>query len=135
MLIVPDIVVRESVRQAVATSDDTVLEYASPAEALKALEVFQADCVVLAANFPTQDVFLTIRSIRKRLPKSRIITVNCFNEQEMRQATAEAGSNAFINAHDLSRIFLLASPDRLVSPSVVPVTMVPEKSPRKTARL
>ena len=108
-----DAVARKHVRRSAAGPLDTVLEFASPEEAFKVLDVFQPDCVVLGIHCPPPDAFQAIRAIRKKQPEVRVVAVNHFNEQKIQQAANAAGADSYVTAENLSELFLLAAPERL----------------------
>ena len=114
---------RHRVRQAAASPLDTVLEFATPAEALKVLDAFQPDCVMLGVTCPPPNTFNAIRSIRKKMPEVRVLAVNSYHDAEMRRAAAEAGASGYVTAQDLSQLYLLAAPERLAD-DVPPRTSV-----------
>ena len=69
LMIVDDrAIARHLVRQAATMAHDTVLECATPAEAIKALGVFQPDCVLMGISCPAPGAFQAIKSIRKSHP-------------------------------------------------------------------
>ena len=104
---------RHRVRQAAASPLDTVLEFATTDEALKVLDAFQPDCVMLGVTCPPPNTFNAIRSIRKKMPEVRVVAVNNFSEVEMRQAATAAGASGYVTAEDLSQLYMLAAPERL----------------------
>ena len=113
MIIDDHLASRQLVRQASATSLDTVLEFASPEEAMKVLHAFQPDCVMLGISCPPPRARDVIRDIRKKMPEVRVLAVNNLPESEMRQAVANAGANGCVSLENLSELFLLAAPERL----------------------
>ncbi len=114
-------VARHLLRRAAASPLDTVLECASPDEALKLLGTFQPDCVLLGITCPPPAAWEPIKIIRKHHPQVRIVAVNQFDEREMRCAASEAGASGYVSTENLSELFLLAAPERLASESVTPV--------------
>ena len=116
LMIVDDrAIARHLVRQASATPLDTVLECASPEEAIKAMGVFQPDCVMMGVSLPAPGTFKAIKKIRKAYPEVRVLAVSSLPEAELRQAASEAGAAAYVTAENLSELFLLAAPERLAS--------------------
>ena len=115
LMIVDDRAVsRHLVRQAAATPHDTVLECASADEAVKAVGVFQPDCVLMGVSLPAPGAFTAIKSIRKKHPEVRVLAVSTFAEDDCRRAAAEAGACGYVTTENLSELFLLAAPGRLV---------------------
>jgi DNA-binding NarL/FixJ family response regulator len=107
-------VARTLARQAAATPQDTVLECASPDEALKAMSIFQPDCVVMGISHRAP-AFAAIRSIREDYPEVRVVAVSDSHEHELRQKAAEAGASGYVAVENISELFLLAAPERLVA--------------------
>ncbi len=105
---------RQLVRRAVATPHDTVLECATAAEAVQAIGVFQPDCVMMGVSLPAPGAFTAIKSIRKKHPAIRVLAVSTFAEGDLRRAAAEAGAAGYVTTENLSELFLLAAPGRLV---------------------
>jgi two-component system NarL family response regulator len=106
---------RQRVRQAATSPHDTVLEFATSDEALKVLDAFQPDCVMLGVSCPPPNAFNAIRSIRKKLPEVRVLAVNSYSDAEAHQAATAAGASGYVTTHDLSQLFLLAAPDRIAA--------------------
>ncbi len=104
---------RHLVRQVAALPQDTVLECVSPDEALKAVPIFQPDCVVMGVSRPAPGAFQAIKRLRASHPKVRVVAVSNRPEQSLRQLAAEAGAAAFVTTENLSALFLLAAPERL----------------------
>ncbi len=117
-------IARYLVRQAAALAQDTVLECASADEALKAVGVFQPDCVLMGVSLPAPGAFRAIKKIRKTHPEMRVVAVSHFNEAELRVAASEAGAAGFVSTENLSELFLLAAPERVASKPT------PRRSPR-----
>lgn len=114
LLIVDDrAIARHLVRQAAATPHDTVLECATAAEAVRAIGVFQPDCVMMGISLPAPGAFTAIKSIRKKYPQVRVVAVSLIDENESRRAAAEAGAVGYVCTENLSALFLLAAPERL----------------------
>lgn len=105
---------RRLVRQAAASPLDTVLECASPEEALKALSTFKPDCVMLGMSCPPPGALHAIKIIRQRHPEMRVLAISTFNEAETREAARAAGASGYATGENLSELFLLAAPERLV---------------------
>ncbi len=127
LMIVDDRAVsRRIVRQAAATAHDTVMECASPDEALKAIGVFKPDCVMMGVSLPAPGAFRAIKSIRKIHPEVRVLAVSTFPEEQLRQAAVDAGAAGYVTAENLSELFLLAAPER------VALSAAPRRQPRKT---
>src|SRR5450756_664709 len=114
LMIVDDRAVsRHLVRQASATPLDTVLECASPEEAIKAMGVFQPDCVMLGISLPAPGAFKAIRNIRKTYPEVRVLAVSSLHEPELQRVASAAGAAGYVTTENLSELFLLAVPERL----------------------
>jgi DNA-binding NarL/FixJ family response regulator len=109
---------RHLVRQAAAGPLDTVLECASPAEALKVLGTFQPDCVLLGISCPPPGALQAIKIIRKKHPEVRVVAVSNFNEAAQREAARAAGAAGYVTNENLSELFLLAAPERLADKPV-----------------
>jgi len=120
---------RHLVRQASTTPLDTVLECASPEEALKAMGVFQPDCVMLGISLPAPGAFKAIKNIRKTYPEVRVLAVSSLHEPELQQAANEAGAAGYVTTENLSELFLLAAPERL---AMKPVGATKSSRPAKT---
>ncbi|HEV2693668.1 MAG TPA: response regulator transcription factor [Verrucomicrobiae bacterium] len=116
---------RHLVRQASATPHDTVLECATPEEAMKAIGVFQPDCVMMGVSLPAPGAFKAIRKIRKAYPEMRVLAVSSLPEPELRHAANEAGAAGYVTTENLSELFLLAAPERLACKPVRPAATVP----------
>lgn len=114
-------VARHLVRKAAASPLDTVLECASPAEALKLLGTFQPDCVLLGISCPPPGAWDPIKIIRKQHPEVRIVAVNQFDERDMRHAASEAGASGYVSTENLSELFMLAAPERLAASPAPPL--------------
>lgn len=106
---------RYVVRQVAATPQDTVLECASPDEALKAVSAFRPDCVMMGVAKPMPSVFQAIKNIREAYPQVRIVAVSSFHENQLRDMASEAGACGYVTTENLSELFLLAAPERLIS--------------------
>ena len=115
---------RHLVRQVAATAQDTVLECASPDEALKAVAVFKPDCVVMGVCQPQPGVFQAIKTIREAHPQVRVVAMSSLPESGLRQMASEAGASGYVTTENLSELFLLAAPERL---AVKPVRRFPAK--------
>ena len=116
LMIVDDRAVsRHLLRQASATPYDTVLECASPEEAMKAIGVFQPDCVMMGVSLPAPGAFKAIKKIRKAYPEMRVLAVSSLPEAELRQAATEAGAAGYVTTENLSELFVLAAPERLAA--------------------
>ena len=121
LLIVDDrALTRHLVRPAAATSQDTVLECASAAEAVQAVGAFQPDCVLMGVSLPAPDTFAAIKSIRKKHPEVRVLAVSLTDENELRHAAGAAGAAGYVTTENLSELFLLAAPGRLAAPPAQP---------------
>jgi DNA-binding NarL/FixJ family response regulator len=108
---------RRVVRLAATSPHDTVLECASPDEAVRAANVFKPDCVMMGVSLPAPGTFTAIKSIRKQHPEMRILAVNALDEGEARHEATKAGASAYVTTDNLSELFLLAAPDRLAATS------------------
>jgi two-component system uhpT operon response regulator UhpA len=106
---------RHLVRQASATPLDTVLECANAEEAVKAVGVFQPDCVMMGVSLPAPGAYKAIRTIRKTYPEVRVLAVSSLHEPELRQAASDAGAAGYVSTENLSELFLLAAPERLAA--------------------
>jgi len=104
---------RHLVRQAAATALDIVLECANAEEAVKALGVFQPDCVMMGISLPAPGAYKAIRTIRKTYPEVRVLAVSSLHEPALRQAASDAGAAGYVSTENLSELFLLAAPERL----------------------
>ena len=113
-------VARHLVRKAAASPFDTMLECASPAEALKLLGTFQPDCVLLGISPSLAGVWEPIREIRRQHPEMRIVAVNQFDEVQMPRAADAAGASGYISTENLSELYLLAAPERSSAQSEPP---------------
>jgi DNA-binding NarL/FixJ family response regulator len=105
---------RHLVRQVAATPQDTVLEFASADEAVKAVGTFKPDCVMMGVSLPPPGTFPAIKRIRQQHPEMLVVAVSNFPETELRQAASEAGATGYVSMENLSELFLLAAPERLV---------------------
>ena len=123
-------VARHLVRKAAASPQDTVLECASPTEALKLLGTFQPDCVLLGISCPPPAAWEPIKIIRKHHPEVRIVAVNQFDEREMRHAASAAGASGYVSTENLSELFMLAAPGRLAESSSPPAAPRRKPSPK-----
>jgi DNA-binding NarL/FixJ family response regulator len=125
LMIVDDRAVsRHLVRQASATPLDTVLECASPEEAMKAIGVFQPDCVMMGVSLPAPGAFKAIRNIRKTYPDVRVLAVSSLHETELQQAASAAGAAGYVTTENLSELFLLAAPERLAAKPARPAPAI-----------
>lgn len=106
---------RYLVRQVAALPQDTVLECVSPDEALKAVGIFQPDCVMMGVSQPLAGAFQAIRSIRETYPQMRIVAVSCFHESRLQAMATEAGASGYVTTENLSELYLLAAPERLTA--------------------
>jgi len=114
LMIVDDRAVsRHLVRQVAARPQDTVLEFASAEEAVKALATFKPDCVLMGVSLPPPNAFPVIRRIRKSYPEMRVVAVSNYHEASLRQMASEAGASGYVTTENLSELFLLAAPERL----------------------
>lgn len=113
MIVGDHAVSRHLMRLAVATTQDTVLEFASADEAVKALGTFQPDCVMVGVSLPPPGTMPAIKRIRKTYPEMRVVAVSSFPEAGLQQAATEAGATGFVTMENLSELFLLAAPERL----------------------
>jgi DNA-binding NarL/FixJ family response regulator len=107
---------RQRVRLAAATPSDTVFECGSPDEALKAVRIFQPDCVVMGVNRPNPGAFQAIRDIRETYPRMRVLALSEVHEPDLQQLAEAAGASGYVTAENISELFLLAAPERLVAP-------------------
>ena len=114
MIVDEHAVSRHLVRVASTTPLDTVLECTSPAEALKAIGVFQPDCVMMGVTLPAPSAIKAIKIIRQTHPEVRVVAVSNLHEQEVKQAANEAGADGYVSSENLSELFLLAAPERLM---------------------
>ena len=64
----------------------TQLRFSSPEEAVKALGVFQPDCVMMGISLPAPGAYKAIRTIRKTYPEVRVLAVSSLHEPALRQA-------------------------------------------------
>lgn len=117
---------RQRVRQAAASPVDTVLEFTTAEEALKIMEAFQPDCVMLGVSCPPPNSYRDIQNIRKKMPEVRLVAVNTFSDDEMRGTAKEAGASGYVSMENLSELFLLAAPERL-SEEISPRRIVDSK--------
>ena len=114
LMIVDDRAVsRHLVRQVAARPQDTVLEFASADEAVKALGTFKPDCVMMGVSLPPPDAVPAIKRIRKTYPEMRVVAVSSFPDTGLRQAASEAGATGYVSMENLSELYLLAAPERL----------------------
>ncbi len=114
LIIVDDRAVsRQLVRQVAARPQDTVLEFASAEEAVKALGTFKPDCVMMGVSLPPPGVFPAIKRMRKTYPEMRVVAVSSFPDTELRQAASAAGATGYVSMENLSELYLLAAPERL----------------------
>jgi DNA-binding NarL/FixJ family response regulator len=116
LMIVDDhAVFRHLIRQAAATTEDTVLECVSADDALKSMAVFKPDCVTMDIRMPGMDAFKAIRQIREYHPKVRVLVVSSYDQVDLRRAATEAGAAGYVSKDNLSELFLLAAPQRLAA--------------------
>ena len=104
---------RHLVRQVAALPQDTVLECVSPDEALKAMRIFQPDCVLMGVSQPMPGAFHAIKTIRENHPRVRVVAVSSYHEAGLREKASEAGASGYVTTENLSELFLLAAPERL----------------------
>ncbi len=116
LMIVDDhAVFRHLIRQVAATPNDTVFECVSADDALKSVAIFRPDCVTMDVRMPGSCAFDAIRSIHQLYPNTRILVVTSYDQSDFRQAAADAGATAFVSKENLSELYLLAAPQRLVT--------------------
>lgn len=108
---------RHLVRQAAATPLDTVLECASTDEALKSVGIFKPDFIVMGISQPVPGAFEAIKSIREAYPQVRVVALSSVQETRLRQQAVDAGASGYVSTEDLSELFLLAAPERLMMKS------------------
>ena len=104
---------RQLMRQVAARPQDTVLEFASATEAVKALGAFQPNCVMMGVSLPPPDAFPAIKRIRKTYPEMRVVAVSSVPDAGLRQAARAAGATSYVSMENLSELYLLAAPERL----------------------
>lgn len=115
MIVDDHAVYRHLIRQIVAMPNDTVYECVSADDALKSVGIFRPDCVTMDIRMPGSDAFQAIRAIRDSYPHTRVLVVTAYNHSDFRQAAVEAGATAFVSKENLSELYLLAAPERLVT--------------------
>jgi CheY-like chemotaxis protein len=104
---------RHLVRQAAAMPQDTVLECASPDEALKAVGIFKPDCIMMGVSRPVPGAFQAIKNIREAYPQMRVVAVSALHENQLQQMANDAGASGYVTTENLSELYLLAAPERL----------------------
>lgn len=104
---------RHLVRQAAAMPQDTVLECASPDEALKAVGIFKPDCIMMGVSHPVPGAFKAIKNIREAYPQMRVVAVSALHENQLQQMASDAGASGYVTTENLSELYLLAAPERL----------------------
>jgi DNA-binding NarL/FixJ family response regulator len=105
---------RHLVRQVAAMPQDTVLECLTAEEALKAVGIFKPDCVMMGVSRPVPGAFQAIKSIRKTHPEVRVVAVSSVHENHLQRMANEAGASGYVTTENLSELFLLAAPERLI---------------------
>jgi two-component system, NarL family, response regulator FusR len=122
MMIVDDrAIARHLVRQVATTPHDTVLECVSADEALKAVGIFKPDCVVMGVSRPHPGAFQAIRQIRTSHTRVRVVAMSSVPEVGLRQLAREAGASGYVTSENLSELFLLAAPERVMQMPSGPV--------------
>ena len=118
LMIVDDhAIYRHLIRQVAAMPNDTVLECVSADDALKSVAIFRPDCVTMDIHMPGSSAFQAIRSIRQLVPHTRILVVTSYDQSDFREAATEAGAAGFVSKENLSELYLLAAPQRLLTRS------------------
>lgn len=116
LMIVDDhAVYRHLIRQVAATPEDTVYECISADDALKSIAIFRPDCITMDVRMPGSCAFQAIRSIRQSYPGTRVLVVTSYDFEDFREAATDAGATAFVSKENLSELYLLAAPQRLVA--------------------
>ena len=116
LMIVDDhAVYRHLIRQVVATPNDTVYECVSADDAMKSVGIFRPDCITMDIRMPGESAFQAIRSIRDSYPQTRVLVVTAYDQPDFRQAATAAGASGFVSKENLSELYLLAAPQRLVT--------------------
>ncbi len=116
LMIVDDHVgMRNMIRQVIAAPGDTIFECESADDALKSVGVFQPDCVTMDVRMPGLCAFKAIRTIRENHPAVRVIVVTSYDQPDFRAAASEAGAAGYVVKENLSELYLLVAPTRLIA--------------------
>ena len=115
MIVDDHAVYRHLIRQVVATPNDTVYECVSADDAMKSVGIFRPDCITMDIRMPGESAFQAIRSIRDSYPQTRVLVVTAYDQPDFRQAATAAGASGFVSKENLSELYLLAAPQRLVT--------------------
>jgi len=91
-------ILREGVRALLSSNSsfNVVAEAKDGQEAIKSVEKFRPNLVLIDLSMPRMNGLEAIREIRKRVPKTKIVVLTVHNTEEYILETLKAGANGYV---------------------------------------
>ena len=96
--------VRRLIRRSLADVASEVRECEDGAGALAAYEEHLPDLVLMDVRMPRMDGLSATRQLLERHPGATVVILTDYDDDETRQAAAEAGARAYAQKHNLTEL-------------------------------
>src|ERR1044071_1712865 len=113
ILIVEDnITIRQLIRRFVGAATNQFFECEDGSQALEAYRRHQPDWVLMDVVMPGTDGITATREIHQAFPQAKIVIVTSYDDDDLRQAAAEAGACGYVLKENLIEVLTLIQTTR-----------------------
>jgi CheY-like chemotaxis protein len=99
--------IRQLIRRFVGTAVNTFFECEDGSQALDAYKQHQPDWVLMDIMMPGTDGMTATRAIHQAFPQAKIVIITSYDDEDLRQAAADAGAYGYVLKDNLLEISTL----------------------------
>jgi CheY-like chemotaxis protein len=99
--------IRQLIRRFVGAATNTFFECEDGSQALDAYRLHQPDWVLMDVMMPGNDGITATRAIHQAFPQAKIVIITSYDDDDLRQAAAEAGACGYVLKENLHEILTL----------------------------
>jgi CheY-like chemotaxis protein len=99
--------IRLLIRRFLAAATNTFFECEDGSQALDAYRLHQPDWVLMDVVMPGTDGITATRAIHQAFPQAKIVIITNYDDDDLRQAAAEAGASGYVLKENLLEILTL----------------------------
>jgi two-component system, NarL family, response regulator LiaR len=104
--------IRQLMRRFIGAATNTFFECEDGSRALEAYRLYQPDWVLMDVVMPGTDGITATRAIHQAFPQARIVIITSYDDDDLRQAAAEAGASGYVLKENLVEVLTLLQTDR-----------------------
>jgi CheY-like chemotaxis protein len=104
--------IRQLIRRFVGAARNTFFECEDGSQALDAYRLHQPDWVLMDVMMPGTDGITATRALCQAFPQAKIIIITNYDDDDLRQAAAEAGASGYVLKENLFEVLTLMQTDK-----------------------